>query len=510
MSDVDPSCASSAARGVPHLDLASAATRAFVLSEPRLFVGGVFEHWKGATLDVVDPSSGEVIGRIADADQGIVDRAVSAARQAFDEETWRGRLPADRERVLLRLAELIERDALLLAELDSLEMGKPLVMSRGIVQGAASFVRYMAGWATKIHGRTFTPSPRQPGLRLHGYTLREPVGVAACIVPWNVAVLMAAWKLAPALATGCSVILKPAEGTSLSALKLAELLFEVGVPKGVVSVLTGRGSAVGQALVDHCDVDKIAFTGSTAVGLRIAKAAAGRMARTTMELGGKSPFIVMPDADLELTAKAVAHAAFYNTGQICGAGTRLIAPHAIIEPLVGRVLEIAAGYRAGAALREGVTFGPLASAAQQAKVIRMVDAARLQGGEVRVSKLALPSAGFFVAPTVVVGVTPETDLFREEVFGPVLAVTGYEHIEEAVRLANDSQYGLAAGVFGVDTRLMQSIIRRLRVGTVWVNCYHIYDPTMPFGGYRQSGIGRELGEEVLDNFLETKTVAEAF
>jgi phenylacetaldehyde dehydrogenase len=450
------------------------------------------------------------IGLIADADEAAVDRAVSAARRAFDEEVWHGRLPADRERVLLRLAELIERDAGLLAELDSLEMGKPLTMSRGIVQGAASFVRYMAGWTTKIHGRTFTPSPRQPGLKLHGYTLREPIGVAACIIPWNVAVLMAAWKLAPALATGCSVILKPAEGTSLSALKLAELISEAGVPEGVVSVLTGRGSVVGQALVDHYDVDKIAFTGSTAVGIHIAQAAAGRMARTTMELGGKSPFIVLPDADLDITARAVAHAAFYNSGQICGAGTRLIAPHAMIEPLVERVLGIAANYRAGAALEEGVTFGPLASAAQHAKVVRMLDAARSQGGDVRVAALPVPAAGFFVAPALVVGVRPEMDLFQEEVFGPVLAVTGYGDVEEAVGLGNDSQYGLAAGVFGADSRQIQRIVRRLRVGTVWVNCYHIYDPTMPFGGYRQSGVGRELGEEVLDNFLETKTVAEAF
>jgi phenylacetaldehyde dehydrogenase len=499
-----------AGASVPHLNLAGAATQAFLKSGPRLCVGGVFEPWEGATLPVIDPSTGEAIGSIADADEALVDRAVATARRAFDEEVWQGRLPADRERVLLRLAELIERDAALLAELDSLEMGKPLTMSRGIVQGAASFVRYMAGWTTKIHGRTFTPSPRQPGLRLHGYTLREPVGVAACIVPWNVAVLMAAWKLAPALATGCSVILKPAEGTSFSALKLAELISEAGVPEGVVSVLTGRGSVAGQALVDHQGVDKIAFTGSTAVGLRIAQVAAGRMARTTMELGGKSPFIVMPDADLDVTARAVAHAAFYNSGQICGAGTRLIAPHAMIEPLVERVLGIAAGYRAGAALEEGVTFGPLASAAQHAKVARMLDAARSQGGDVRAAGLALPAAGFFAAPTVVVGVEPGMDLFQEEVFGPVLAVTGYDEVDDAVSLANDSRYGLAAGVFGADSRLIQQMVRKLKVGTVWVNCYHIYDPTMPFGGYRQSGVGRELGEEVLDNFLETKTVAEAF
>jgi phenylacetaldehyde dehydrogenase len=246
------------------------------------------------------------------------------------------------------------------------------------------------------------------------------------------------------------------------------------------------------------------------VGLGIAQAAAGRMARTTMELGGKSPFVVLPDADLDITAKAVAHAAFYNSGQICGAGTRLIAPHPIIKPLVERVLDIAAGYRVGAALEEGVTFGPLASAAQHAKVVRMVDAARSQGGEVRVAALPLPTSGFFAVPTVVVGVEPAMDLFQEEVFGPVLSVTGYDDIEEAVRLANDSQYGLAAGVFGADAREIQRVVRRLKVGTVWVNCYHIYDPTMPFGGYRQSGVGRELGEEVLDNFLETKTVAEAF
>jgi len=309
-----------------HLALASPETRDFILRAPHLHLAGASEQWSGATLDTVDPSTGGALGVVAEADAEAVDRAVAAARHTLGSREYRSILPATRERLLLRLADLIERDATLLAELDSLEMGKPIGVSRGIVAGAAAFVRYMAGWATKIHGRTFTPSPRQPGLALHGYTLREPVGVAACIIPWNVAILMAAWKIAPALATGCTAILKPAEGTSLSALKFAELVTEAGFPTGALSVLPGRGAVTGQLLAEHPGVDKIAFTGSTAVGLRLAALAGSRMTRASFELGGKSPLLVLPDADAEAACRAAAQAAFYNTGQICGAGTRLIVP----------------------------------------------------------------------------------------------------------------------------------------------------------------------------------------
>jgi acyl-CoA reductase-like NAD-dependent aldehyde dehydrogenase len=321
---------------------------------------------------------------------------------------------------------------------------------------------------------------------------------------------MAAWKLAPALATGCPVILKPAEGTSLSALKLAELILEAGFPEGAVSVLTGRGHVTGQALVDHPGVNKIAFTGSTAVGRHIACGAGGRMVRTTMELGGKSPVIVLPDADLQSVSRTIAHAAFYNTGQICGAGARLIAPRHALEEIVARVLEIARAYRPGPALSEGVDFGPLASRSQRDKVSRMVREAEASGCRVLRPRLALPSGGFFEEPVVVTNVAPHMPIFRDEVFGPVLTASGYDDVSEAITLANDSDYGLAAGVFGRDGALLQRVARQLRAGTVWVNCYHVYDPTMPFGGARASGMGRELGEEVLDNFLETKTVAEAY
>jgi phenylacetaldehyde dehydrogenase len=493
-----------------HLALAQAQTRSFLTRGPRLFIGGTWEDWVGSTLEATDPSTGRPLAQVAEADAAAVNRAVGSARRALDEGAWGKLLPVDRERLLLRLADLIERDSDILAELDSIEMGKPLAMSRGIVKGAAAFVRYMAGWATKLHGRTFTPSPRQPGLRLHAYTLREPVGVAACIIPWNVAVLMAAWKLAPALATGCPVLLKPAEGTSLSALWIADLITEAGFPEGAVSVLPGRGAVTGRALVEHPGVNKIAFTGSTAVGRQIAREAGERMVRATMELGGKSPVLLMPDADLEQAARAAAHAAFYNSGQICGAGTRLIAPHRLVEPLTQAILEIARRYRAGAALAEGTNYGPLASHVQQDKVVRMVEAASGEGATVLRGGLALPDEGFFEEPVVVTGVRPDMAIFQEEVFGPVMTVSGYDEVDEAVRLANDSQYGLAAGVFGRDGALLQRVARGLKAGTVWLNCYHIYDATMPFGGTGSSGMGRELGEEVLDNFLETKTVAEAF
>jgi phenylacetaldehyde dehydrogenase len=507
---MDPSEMTSASCSpVAHVALASPETRGFIAQPPHLHIAGVTERWTGATLETIDPSTGNTLGVVAQADAAAVDRAVAVARATLRDPGYRDLTPVARERMLFRLAELMERDAAVLAELDSLEMGKPLAVSRGIVGAAATFVRYMAGWATKIHGRTFTPSPRQPGLVIHGYTLREPVGVAACIIPWNVAVLMAAWKIAPALATGCTVILKPAEGTSHSALKLAQLVAEAGFPAGALSVLPGRGAVTGQLLVDHPGVDKIAFTGSTAVGLRIAASAGGRMARTTMELGGKSPFLVLPDADMETTARAAAHAAFYNTGQICGAGTRLIVPRLRMTEFADRILELATEYRPGRALDQGTDFGPAASRAQYDKAHRLIGVAADEGGEVLAAPIALPNSGFFLAPHLIIDARPHHTIFREEVFGPVLAVTPYDEFEEAIALCNDSEYGLAAGVWGKDARTIRRAIREIRAGTVWVNCYHVYDPTMPFGGVGRSGIGRELGEEVLDNFLETKTVAEA-
>lgn len=492
-----------------HLARASEATRAFVALDHGLFIDGAFEEQGPATLETVDPSTEAVLARVTEADVEAVDRAVRAARRSFEEGTYRDLSPAARERLLLKLADLLERDVAIFAELDALEMGKPLAVANGITRGAIAFLRYMAGWSTKIHGRTVTPSPRDPSRKLLGYTVSEPVGVCACIVPWNVAVLMAAWKLGPALATGCSVVLKPAEGTPLTALKLAELIREAGFPHGVVNIVTGRGSVTGQALVDHPEVDKIAFTGSTTVGRAIGASAGGRLVRTTLELGGKSPLLVLEDADLDTAAEAATHAAFYNTGQICGAGTRLIAPRRLQEALVEKILSAASRHTIGRALDDGTTLGPAASRMQRDKVLRYIDGAGSQGGTVH-SVGQLPDVGFFVPPTVVTGVTPQADLFQEEVFGPVLTVTPYDDFEEAIGLCNGTQYGLAAGIQGRDLGQIQRAVQRIRAGVVWVNTYHIYDAALPFGGVGQSGIGRELGEEVLDNFLETKAVTLAF
>jgi phenylacetaldehyde dehydrogenase len=492
-----------------HLDRASAAARAFIEREHGLFIDDVFEGPTKAVLETEDPSTGRLLSRVTEADATDVDRAVQAARRAFEDGRYRNLTPAERERLLLRLAELLDRDASVFAELDALEMGKPLAVSLGIVRGAAAFLRYMAGWATKIHGRTVPPSPRDPSQSLFGYTLREPVGVCACIVPWNVAVLMAAWKLGPALATGCSVVLKPAEGTPLTALKLAELVREAGFPAGVVNIVTGRGPVTGQALVEHPDVAKIAFTGSTAVGRAIGAKAGGRLARVTLELGGKSPLLILPDADLETAARTAAHAAFYNTGQICGAGTRLIVPRSMHDELVEAILGSARTRVIGRALDEGTTLGPAASRAQRDKVARLLGIAQSEGGHL-LGVGDVPEEGYFVLPTVVTDVTAEHTLFREEVFGPVLTVTPYDTFEEAIGLCNATEYGLAAGIQGRDFTQVQRAVKAIRAGVVWVNTYHVYDASMPFGGVGQSGIGRELGEEVLDNFLETKAVTVAF
>lgn len=439
-----------AEEGGAHLARANDATRAFIDRPHGLFIDGQWTDRTEAQIAVTDPSTESLLCHVSEAGTVEVDSAVRAARTAFDEGPWPRMLPAERERLLWRLAELIDRDAALLAELDALEMGKPVAQARQIVHGAAGFLRYMAGWATKIHGRTITPSPRQPGIDLFAYTTPEPVGVAACIVPWNVALLMAAWKLGPALATGCTVVLKPAEETPLSALALADLVAEAGFPAGVVNIVTGRGEVTGQALVDHPGIDKLAFTGSTQVGKHVGRIAISRMVRMTMELGGKSPVIVLPDADVDAAIAGSAAAIFYNSGQICGAGSRLLVHESIHDRLVDGLHQFTKTIRIGGALDDATDLGPVASRKQFDAINGFLSSARDEGARLASAENPMPSAGFFVPATVLADVRPGMRVVDEEIFGPVLTVQRFSDPQDAVTNAKDTPYGLAAA-FGAGT-----------------------------------------------------------
>ncbi|MET7331183.1 aldehyde dehydrogenase family protein [Nonomuraea sp. NPDC005650] len=483
---------------------------AFAGSSHKLLIGGRWvEAAAGETFASVDPATEEVLAEVARGRAEDVGRAVRAARAAFaDGSPWRRMTPSARGRLIWRIADLLEEHADELAMLETLDNGKPYALACGDVRGAADLFRYMAGWPTKIEGATVPLSSlAMPGEYL-AYTHREPVGVVGQIIPWNYPLLMASWKLAPALACGCTVVLKPAEQTPLTALRLGELLQEAGLPDGVVNIVTGFGDA-GAALAAHDDVDKVAFTGSTEVGKKIVEAAAGNLKRLTLELGGKSPIVVHTDADLENAAAHAASAIFYNQGQSCTAGSRLYVHESVFDEVVGRIAEEARRLKVAPGTHPGAEVGPLVSDEQFGKVLGYVDSGRAQGAEVVTGGRRARDRGYFVEPTILTGTTPGMSVVREEIFGPVVCAMPFGSLEEAVASANDTRFGLAAGIFTRDLSTAHRTARLLRAGTVWINTYHVFDAALPFGGRKESGWGREMGAQVLDNYLETKSVVTA-
>ena len=473
---------------------------AFVGSEHKLLIDG---DWvpaaSGETFATINPATEEELAQVAHGGAEDIERAVRAARRAFaDDSPWRRMNASDRGRVIWKISELIEENADELAMLETLDNGKPFAVARAAdVMLAADLFRYMAGWTTKIEGGTVPISAITAPGDYHAYTLREPVGVVGQIIPWNFPLLMAAWKLGPVLACGCTVVLKPAEQTPLSALRLGELMQEAGLPDGVVNIVTGFGDA-GAALAAHDDVDKVAFTGSTEVGKLIVEAAAGNLKKVTLELGGKSPNVVYPDADLESAIPGAAHAIFFNHGQCCNAGSRLYVHKQIYDDVVSGVADIAKSIKVAKGTDADAQMGPLISDEQFGKVLGYLDSGREQGAQAVVGGDRLGDRGYFVQPTILTDTSNDMQVVQEEIFGPVVCAMPFDSPEELIPTANDSSYGLAAGVFTRDLSKAHLTARALRAGTVWINTYHVFDAAMPFGGYKESGWGREMGHKVLE------------
>ncbi len=473
----------------------------------RLFIDGKWvEAASGKTFDTINPSTGEVLASVAQGDSEDITRAVSAARRAFD-GPWRKFKPFERQNLLLKLADLVEQHFDELATLDTLDMGAPISRTKASRLRALGMLRYYAGQATAIHGETIENS--LPGDYV-SFTLKEPVGVVGAIIPWNGPLTATIWKIGPVLATGCTVVLKPAEEAPLTSLRLAELCQEAGIPTGVINVVTGYGETAGAALAGHPDVDKVAFTGSHLTGQKIIAASAGNLKRVSLELGGKSPDVVFADADLDAAVPGAGMAVFANSGQICSAGTRLFVERKIYDEFTARVAEYSNSLQVGNSSDPQTQVGPLVSAEQLDRVTgylaigRQEGARPLSGGE-RLTDGDM-AKGYFVPPTVFADVRDDMRIAQEEIFGPVISAIPFTDIDEVIERANKTSFGLGSGVWTRDVSKAHKLARDIRAGSVWVNCYQAMDPAVPFGGYKMSGYGRESGKQHVEEYLNVKAV----